>query len=66
MVKARFILPAAALVVLSIVAAGRLAAAPQSSATSPQSGTAPDKEPLRYEDTASVEAKAPAVPPMTA
>jgi iron complex outermembrane receptor protein len=53
----------AALVLLSIVAAAPLVAAPQTSTSSPQQPTPADKQPLRYEDTASVEAKAPAVPP---
>ena len=51
-----------AAVTLSCIGVGARAAA-QSTSASQQAAAAPDKEPLRYQDSASVEAKAPAVPP---
>ena len=53
-----------ALAVAAVVVCADRAAAQSTTAASQQTaGSAADKEPLRYEDTASVEAKAPAVPP---
>ena len=52
-----------AAVALAVVGAGAQAAAQSTPASQQQPTAAPDKEPLRYQDTASVEAKTPAVPP---